>query len=216
MFSDKLVSGRLSGLTGGSHNGIWDNEPVDQSYGPSEGFSELGAGFFGRGYGIGANFSRSPTMIYSPFVNVERPFPEIGTDMQYVYRVGTLQFSAYQHPGGTWTWEFNGSYTIASDEPMSRVFVTAFGAPTPSGEAIVQDSGELGGAFSNSGSYGITVQSADILHNGSWNTFEYGIYAVVPVAVPEPSTYAMTLASLACGGYSMWRQRKGADAARPI
>lgn len=103
-----------------------------------------------------------------------------------------------------------------SDEPMSRVFVTAFGAPTPSGEAIVQDSGELGGAFSNSGSYGITVQSADILHNGSWNTFEYGIYAVVPVAVPEPSTYAMTLASLACGGYSMWRQRKGADAARPI
>lgn len=58
MFSDKLVWGRLSGLSGGSHNGLWDNEPVDQSYGPSEGFSELGAGFFGRGYGIGAFFFR--------------------------------------------------------------------------------------------------------------------------------------------------------------
>jgi hypothetical protein len=29
-------------------------------------------------------------------------------------------------------------------------------------------------------------------------------------AVPEPSTYAMTLAGLACGGYSMLRRRKRA------
>jgi len=28
------------------------------------------------------------------------------------------------------------------------------------------------------------------------------------VAVPEPSTYVMALAGLACGGYSMWRRRK--------
>jgi hypothetical protein len=26
--------------------------------------------------------------------------------------------------------------------------------------------------------------------------------------VPEPTTYAMALAGLACGGYSMWRRRK--------
>jgi hypothetical protein len=30
------------------------------------------------------------------------------------------------------------------------------------------------------------------------------------VAVPEPSTYAMALAGLACGGYSMFRRRKRA------
>ena len=30
------------------------------------------------------------------------------------------------------------------------------------------------------------------------------------VAVPEPTTYAMALAGLACGGYSMWRRRKRA------
>jgi hypothetical protein len=28
--------------------------------------------------------------------------------------------------------------------------------------------------------------------------------------VPEPSTYAMALAGLACGGYSKWRRRKRA------
>jgi len=28
--------------------------------------------------------------------------------------------------------------------------------------------------------------------------------------VPEPSTYAMALAGLACGGYSIWRRRKRA------
>ena len=29
-------------------------------------------------------------------------------------------------------------------------------------------------------------------------------------AVPEPSTYVMALACLACGGFSMWRRRKRA------
>jgi hypothetical protein len=29
-------------------------------------------------------------------------------------------------------------------------------------------------------------------------------------AVPEPSTYAMALAGLACGGWSMFRRRKRA------
>ncbi len=33
---------------------------------------------------------------------------------------------------------------------------------------------------------------------------------LVPVAVPEPSTYAMVLAGLACGGYSLFRRRKRA------
>jgi hypothetical protein len=37
-----------------------------------------------------------------------------------------------------------------------------------------------------------------------------GIRLASPVAVPEPSTYAMALAGLACGGYSMFRRRKQA------
>ena len=34
-----------------------------------------------------------------------------------------------------------------------------------------------------------------------------GADIVTPVAVPEPSTYAMALAGLACGGYSLFRRR---------
>jgi hypothetical protein len=30
----------------------------------------------------------------------------------------------------------------------------------------------------------------------------------IQVAVPEPSTYAMALAGLACGGYSLFRRRR--------
>jgi len=37
-----------------------------------------------------------------------------------------------------------------------------------------------------------------------------GFRLASPVAVPEPSTYCMALAGLACGGVSMWRQRKRA------
>ena len=35
-----------------------------------------------------------------------------------------------------------------------------------------------------------------------------GLYGFRLVAVPEPSTYAMALAGLACGGYSMFRRRR--------
>jgi hypothetical protein len=41
-----------------------------------------------------------------------------------------------------------------------------------------------------------------------WGGFEGT--RLVPVAVPEPSTYCMALAGIACGGLSMWRRRKRA------
>ena len=37
-----------------------------------------------------------------------------------------------------------------------------------------------------------------------------GLALQAMAAVPEPSTYCMALAGLACGGYSMWRRRKRA------
>ena len=36
----------------------------------------------------------------------------------------------------------------------------------------------------------------------------YGFRLASRVAVPEPSTYVMALAGLACGGYSMFRRRR--------
>ena len=59
--------------------------------------------------------------------------------------------------------------------------------------------------------------NADVLGYGPGaSTFQYGISgvtgtqvgAVIPVAVPEPSTYAMALVGLACGGYAMFRRRR--------
>jgi len=35
----------------------------------------------------------------------------------------------------------------------------------------------------------------------------YGMSSTLTVPVPEPSTYAMALAGIACGGFSMWRRR---------
>lgn len=37
-----------------------------------------------------------------------------------------------------------------------------------------------------------------------------GFRLASPVAVPEPATYAMALAGIACGGFLMWRRRKRA------
>jgi hypothetical protein len=50
--------------------------------------------------------------------------------------------------------------------------------------------------------FGLTAQSPSYPSNPTING---GVEIV-----PEPSTYAMALAGLACGGYSMWRRRKRA------
>jgi sulfatase modifying factor 1 len=42
------------------------------------------------------------------------------------------------------------------------------------------------------------------------NAIGFRLATPVPVAVPEPSTYCMALAGLACGGYTMFRRRKRA------
>jgi hypothetical protein len=42
----------------------------------------------------------------------------------------------------------------------------------------------------------------------SFDFIDVGFRLAAPVAVPEPSTYAMALAGLACGGYLVRRRRK--------
>jgi len=58
--------------------------------------------------------------------------------------------------------------------------------------------------------------NANVLGYGlGFATFQYGINgvvgnqvgAVIPVSVPEPTTCAMALAGLACGGYTLFRRR---------
>jgi hypothetical protein len=48
-------------------------------------------------------------------------------------------------------------------------------------------------------------------YDGSISGFRnFTITSLSPIPVPEPSTYAMALAGLACGGYSLFRRRKRA------
>jgi sulfatase modifying factor 1 len=44
----------------------------------------------------------------------------------------------------------------------------------------------------------------------SSGNYNYGFRLASPVAIPEPATWVMGLAGLACGGYSMFRRRKRA------
>jgi hypothetical protein len=47
------------------------------------------------------------------------------------------------------------------------------------------------------------------LDPSDFNSADYGGFRLAaPVAVPEPSTYVMALAGLACGGYSLFRRRR--------
>ncbi|MFM7521558.1 MAG: PEP-CTERM sorting domain-containing protein [Planctomycetota bacterium] len=50
------------------------------------------------------------------------------------------------------------------------------------------------------GTYTVRAQQA-----GTTTAYQFDL-----AVVPEPSTYAIALAGLACGGYSMWRRRKPA------
>ena len=53
--------------------------------------------------------------------------------------------------------------------------------------------------LSSSNSYTISPSDEDDI---------YGFRLASPVAVPEPSTWVMGLAGIACGGYSLFRRRK--------
>ena len=51
------------------------------------------------------------------------------------------------------------------------------------------------------------MQAIDNSYSGP-STAPYASLISVPTAVPEPSTYAIALAGLACGGYSLFRRRR--------
>ena len=56
---------------------------------------------------------------------------------------------------------------------------------------------------------GALIQAQDNDYSGP-GTEPYASLISVPTAVPEPSTYCMALAGLACGGYTIFRRRKRA------
>ena len=66
--------------------------------------------------------------------------------------------------------------------------------------------GYRGGSWGSGVAVPLSASSSNTVGPG----FDAGDIGFRLAAVPEPSTYAMALAGLACGGFSMWRQRKRA------
>jgi formylglycine-generating enzyme len=69
--------------------------------------------------------------------------------------------------------------------------------------------GMRGGNWLTSGASFLS-SSGRITYVPSLDNIVFGFRLASPVPVPEPSTYAMALAGLACGGYTMFRRRKRA------
>ena len=65
--------------------------------------------------------------------------------------------------------------------------------------------GQNSNANANILGYGLGFATFQYQINGAVGT---QVGAVIPVSVPEPSTCAMALAGLACGGYTMFRRRR--------
>jgi len=92
----------------------------------------------------------------------------------------------------------------------------AYGAFDMSGN--VQEWNDLTGAAGSSRGFrggdwfdGIFLSSSDRTTNAlSPERNSIGFRLASPAAVPEPSTWVMGLAGIACGGFSMWRRRKQA------
>lgn len=127
------------------------------------------------------------------------PFPEALPDNSNVRRVADLQFSFSSADAGAAGLSTLASFAVQSDEPLLRVFVVG------AGNVISYDSGALAGATS-SPLISQSLTFAPPPAPGDEQTQLYGVYTIT--AVPEPSTYAMALAGLACGGWSMCRGRK--------
>ena len=75
----------------------------------------------------------------------------------------------------------------------------------------------LASSGSSRGHWGGDWATTDLFDLSSSNSYsggpsfennQLGFRLASPVAVPEPSTYAMALAGLACGGWQMWRRRR--------
>ena len=100
------------------------------------------------------------------------------------------------------------NYVLHSIDGLSHTYSIDLDPATQSGQARSDTASWVPFAFTNVGGFALKYLSvADF--SGSALTLDT-IAISDAVAVPEPSTYAMALAGLACGGYSVFRRRKRA------
>jgi formylglycine-generating enzyme required for sulfatase activity len=124
---------------------------------------------------------------------------------------GTGNFANY-NSAASWNGQTGNVTTVGTNGRAS-----AYGAFDMSGN--VQEWNELTGAAGSSrgrraGAWyesAFRLSSSYRADSGSSNHVDFiGFRLAAPVAVPEPSTYAMALAGLSCGGYLVRRCRQRA------
>ncbi len=67
--------------------------------------------------------------------------------------------------------------------------------------------GLQGGDWNDDGPFDLS-SSGSVSYDPSYGDYGIGFRLASPVAVPEPSTWVMGLAGIACGGWQMWRRRR--------
>jgi len=97
--------------------------------------------------------------------------------------------------------KFNPDYSFNSTIAGSMSFPIGIGLDASGNLFVANNSNNTITKYDSSGALTQTISGN--LAGARWLAFK-------PYAVPEPSTYAMALAGLACGGFSMWRRRKAA------
>ena len=152
--------------------------------------------------GLGSTGSPNPKVgIYSNFASINGPVP--GTLLATFTGTTAVSAKGIYTFTGSFTAQANTSYWVvlentnsASQESYEWFSNDAFTPPTQQNASNVTYLGTV----ERNGEFGTWINTLPSL--------SIGIKGVV--AVPEPSTYCMALAGLACGGYSRWRRRKRA------
>ena len=193
-------------------NNLWQNgnQTINQeSFSPSLNSSGVDIGF-----SVSDKLSDDPFVVFwvgglpTVYLSDLYSYAHSSTAEGDVYRVGKIAFytSDFGSNGGNTDVTYEAHFSIASTVPILRTYLSEY--------SIVQgdyvpfnDSGPLGGAASATVSYSWQATHSD---ESPIPVSRFIDVLAVVAPVPEPSTYAMALAGIACGGYSMFRGRKRA------
>ena len=139
------------------------------------------------------------------------PYLKERTEEGDVWQIGSIQIGGLfaLAGGGYGLYEATAALGFTAPTAALRTYLSEYSVVE--GRWVdFNDSGPLVGSGQLSMTYTVDGQiTAPTAEDGVFGlNRNIGVYVVT--AVPEPSTYAMALAGLACGGYSMFRRRKRA------